>query len=84
MVLRSLSALSGLMLLAGLFLSMAHVSIPAQDPEQMPGDSQLAYKQQMINDAKMEAIGATLVTLGLIGLAGTGCSAILRRTRPHD
>jgi hypothetical protein len=84
MVLRSLSALSGLMLLAGVFLSMAHVSIPAQDPEQMPGETKIAYKQQMINDAKMEAIGATLVTLGLIGLAGTGFSAILRRSRRSD
>jgi hypothetical protein len=84
MVLRSLSALSGVMVLSGLFLSMAHVTIPAQDPEQMPGATKLAYKQQMINDAKMEAIGATLVTVGVIGLAGAGLSAVLRRSRQND
>jgi hypothetical protein len=84
MVLRSLSALSGLMVLAGLFLSMAHVSIPAQDPEQMPESTKLAYKQQMINDAKMTAIGATSITVGLVGLAGAGLSAVLRRSRQDD
>jgi hypothetical protein len=72
------------MVLAGLFLSMVHVSIPAQDPEQMPGKTKLAYRQQIIDDAKMTAIGATLMTVGLIGLTGTGLSALLRRSRQDD
>jgi mannose/fructose/N-acetylgalactosamine-specific phosphotransferase system component IID len=84
MVLRSLAALSGLMVISGLFLSMTHVSIPAQDPEQMPEATQLAYKRQAIEDAKMNAIGATLVTIGVIGLAGAGLSALLRRSRQGD
>ncbi len=85
MVLRSLSVLSGLMLLLGLFLSMSHGGITVQDPEQRLGDVQLADQQRRLNDAKLvEAIGATLVTLGFIGLSGAGLSAILRRSRQND